>query len=320
MTSVFLFASAFLASAVEMVEALTIVLAVGVTRGWRSTLIGVGARGIVLAVIVAVLGPALDADPDRRAAARRRRAAARVRAPVAAQGDPARERLQGAARRGRDLPPRSARRRRPPARRRTRRARLVRVHGRVQGRAARGPRGRVHRHHVRQHAGSASRSQPPGPPSRSCSSSSSACSSAAPLARVPENTMKFAVGADAHDASASSGAPRAPEPTGPAATLSLLGVLAFVVLVSFVLVRALRKRRGPARGGAEHEPRRRVRPLLVGLHRRRRPARGRGRRGRDRNHRSNRSNRSRGVVVPPAGDRGRTRALAAASTTTKAGG
>ena len=39
----FLFLAAFLASAVEMVEALTIVLAVGVTRGWRSTLIGVGA-------------------------------------------------------------------------------------------------------------------------------------------------------------------------------------------------------------------------------------------------------------------------------------
>ena len=32
--------ASFLACAVEMVEALTIVLAVGVTRGWRSTLIG----------------------------------------------------------------------------------------------------------------------------------------------------------------------------------------------------------------------------------------------------------------------------------------
>ena len=42
MGNVLLFAAAFLACAVEMVEALTIVLAVGVTRDWRSTLIGVG--------------------------------------------------------------------------------------------------------------------------------------------------------------------------------------------------------------------------------------------------------------------------------------
>ena len=44
MSTAFLFAAAFLASAVEMVEALTIVLAVGVTRDWRSTLTSVGAR------------------------------------------------------------------------------------------------------------------------------------------------------------------------------------------------------------------------------------------------------------------------------------
>ena len=36
MHDVFVVAAAFAASAVEMVEALTIVLAVGVTRGWRS--------------------------------------------------------------------------------------------------------------------------------------------------------------------------------------------------------------------------------------------------------------------------------------------
>jgi uncharacterized membrane protein len=54
---------AFLASAVEMVEALTIVLGVGVVRGWRSTLIGVGAAGIVLAALVAALGPALQQIP-----------------------------------------------------------------------------------------------------------------------------------------------------------------------------------------------------------------------------------------------------------------
>jgi uncharacterized membrane protein len=63
MSDVFLFLGAFLASAVEMVEALTIVLAVGVTRGWRSPLIGVGAATGVLAVIVAALGPALQLLP-----------------------------------------------------------------------------------------------------------------------------------------------------------------------------------------------------------------------------------------------------------------
>ena len=50
---------AFLASAVEMVEALTIVLAVGVTRGWRSTMLGVAGATAALAVVVAALGPAL---------------------------------------------------------------------------------------------------------------------------------------------------------------------------------------------------------------------------------------------------------------------
>jgi uncharacterized membrane protein len=54
---------AFLASAVEMVEALTIVLGVGVVRGWRSTLIGAGSAAIVLAALVAALGPALGHIP-----------------------------------------------------------------------------------------------------------------------------------------------------------------------------------------------------------------------------------------------------------------
>jgi uncharacterized membrane protein len=54
---------AFLASAVEAVESLTIVLGVGVVRGWRSTLIGVGAALVVLAGLIAVLGPALSRIP-----------------------------------------------------------------------------------------------------------------------------------------------------------------------------------------------------------------------------------------------------------------
>ena len=46
----------FLACAVEAVEGVTIVLAMGVTRGWRSALAGVGAGLAALAVLVAVLG------------------------------------------------------------------------------------------------------------------------------------------------------------------------------------------------------------------------------------------------------------------------
>jgi uncharacterized membrane protein len=59
MHSVLLVVAAFLAAAVEMVEALTIVLAVGVTRGWRSAAWGVAAALAVLTAIVATLGPAL---------------------------------------------------------------------------------------------------------------------------------------------------------------------------------------------------------------------------------------------------------------------
>jgi uncharacterized membrane protein len=55
--------SVFVACAVEAVEALTIVLAVGFTRGWRSTFIGVGGAIALLAVVTAALGPALTALP-----------------------------------------------------------------------------------------------------------------------------------------------------------------------------------------------------------------------------------------------------------------
>ncbi len=58
-----LFLAAFAASAVEMVEALTIVLAVGLTRGWRSPLIGTAAAFVALAGIVGALGPALTLVP-----------------------------------------------------------------------------------------------------------------------------------------------------------------------------------------------------------------------------------------------------------------
>jgi uncharacterized membrane protein len=51
--------AAFLGSLVEFVEALTIVLAVGVVRGWRPALIGTAGGVVFLAVIVVLLGPFL---------------------------------------------------------------------------------------------------------------------------------------------------------------------------------------------------------------------------------------------------------------------
>ena len=53
--------ASFLASAVEAVEALTIVLAVGLTNGWKTALLGVAAGSAALAVLVVGLGPGLVA-------------------------------------------------------------------------------------------------------------------------------------------------------------------------------------------------------------------------------------------------------------------
>ncbi len=58
-SSIVLLLTVMLASAVEMVEALTIILASGITRGWRSTLEGVAVALVTLAAIVSVLGVAL---------------------------------------------------------------------------------------------------------------------------------------------------------------------------------------------------------------------------------------------------------------------
>lgn len=65
MTHGALFFAVFLACAVEAVEATTIVLAAGTAREWRSTTIGLIAALVVLAGIVAVLGPAISSVPLR---------------------------------------------------------------------------------------------------------------------------------------------------------------------------------------------------------------------------------------------------------------
>jgi uncharacterized membrane protein len=63
MRSAILVAATFLACAVEMVEALTIVLAAAFTRGWHSVRLGIAAAFGALAIVVALLGPALTLLP-----------------------------------------------------------------------------------------------------------------------------------------------------------------------------------------------------------------------------------------------------------------
>jgi uncharacterized membrane protein len=54
------FLSTFLAATIEVIEMVAIVVAVGVTRSWRASLIGAGGGLVVLAVLTAVLGTALQ--------------------------------------------------------------------------------------------------------------------------------------------------------------------------------------------------------------------------------------------------------------------
>jgi uncharacterized membrane protein len=58
-----LIVTVFVACAVEATEALTIVLAAGLTREWRSTFQGMAAALVVLAIVVAAVGPALTLVP-----------------------------------------------------------------------------------------------------------------------------------------------------------------------------------------------------------------------------------------------------------------
>ena len=58
-----IFITTFLASTVEVIEMVIIVVGVGATRGWRSTIVGTVAGFAVLAVLVVGLGAALVAIP-----------------------------------------------------------------------------------------------------------------------------------------------------------------------------------------------------------------------------------------------------------------
>jgi uncharacterized membrane protein len=63
LTALPLILTVFVACAVEAIEALTIVLAAGLTRQWRSTFQGMAAALVVLAAVVAVLGPTITLLP-----------------------------------------------------------------------------------------------------------------------------------------------------------------------------------------------------------------------------------------------------------------
>jgi uncharacterized membrane protein len=59
------FATTFIASVVEAIEMVTIVVGVGTIRGWRSTLVGAGAGFVVLVIVGGGLGVGLTAIPIR---------------------------------------------------------------------------------------------------------------------------------------------------------------------------------------------------------------------------------------------------------------
>ncbi len=63
MSGLALFISVFLACAVEAVEATTIVLAAGTARDWKSALLGTGAGLGVLGVIIVAIGPSISSLP-----------------------------------------------------------------------------------------------------------------------------------------------------------------------------------------------------------------------------------------------------------------
>ncbi|HEV3406448.1 MAG TPA: hypothetical protein VG364_07590 [Candidatus Dormibacteraeota bacterium] len=57
---VFIFGAAFLGSAVEATEALTIVLAVGLTRGWRAPVAAIVARSQEVAAAISELNRSIS--------------------------------------------------------------------------------------------------------------------------------------------------------------------------------------------------------------------------------------------------------------------
>ena len=185
--------AAFLASLVEFVEALTVVLAVGTVRGWRSALAGAGLALLTLAILVIALGPALARIPLATVQLVvgtllllfglrwLRKAILRAAGIVALHDETAAYAAET------DLLSHSPRHA-------PRRVGYRGGDGLVQDRHARGYRGGLHRHRHRRRQRPAAYPPASAPGLRCCWSLRSAIALHRPLARIPENTLKFLVG------------------------------------------------------------------------------------------------------------------------------
>ena len=247
MTALPLILTVFVACAVEVVEALTIVLAAGLTREWRSTFQGMARRRcVVLAVVVAVLGPALTLLPLDARCGWSVGALLAVfglqwlrKAILRATGN--KELHDEASAYLREVAAARARLHVVPGRR----PRLVRLHPVVQGRPARGPRGGFHRDHVRRQP--AQRRRCGDRRGRGGARGNGVgVAVRAPLARVPENAMKFAVGHHAHLVRHLLGRRRGRVVDWPGHDAALLVLVPLVALVSLGYTALLRPR--PRRG------------------------------------------------------------------------
>ena len=248
MTALPLILTVFVACAVEAIEALTIVLAAGLTREWRSTFQGMAAALLVLAAIVAALGPTITLLP---LTALRLVVGALLaifglqwlrKAILRATGYKSLHDEAGAYLR-------RSRRPRPRPLRPAAACRLVRLHAGVQGRPARRPGGRLHRDHVRRQPAQCRRRGDRRGRGRD-RGRGDRCAGAGTAGEGAGERDEVRGGHHAHLRSASSGAPRAPASPGPARTRPCSSLVPVVALVALCYTVLLRRAGGPARGRA----------------------------------------------------------------------
>ena len=246
-TEIGLVVSVFIACTVEAVEALTIVLAVGATRSWRSAMIGVGVALLALAAVTAALGPALTALPINVL----RGVVGGLLLVFGLQWLRKAILRAGGLKALHDEAPPSRRRPRPPE---------VPVPSRMASTAT--PSWSPSRARSSRASRSCSSRSPSGPTRRTCRwprlprrprSSWWRCAGVAlraPLARVPENTLKFVVGVMLTSFGVFWGG-EGVHAHWPGGETALLVIVPLLLLFSLGTVAALRRRRGSAADRAQ---------------------------------------------------------------------